>query len=131
MISSPKFLHLEQFAFDHLLREFNQRVEDAEVALLDRDLEGLHVEPVARQHALGIAPLRVRRRSSPPGLGLIDDVVMDERRRMDDLDHGSEPHRALSPVVEQLRRKQQKRRADALATAVAQIFSDLGDRLDA
>ena len=46
-----ELLHLKQFAFDHLLREFDQHVENAEIALLHRDFERLHVEPVAGQHA--------------------------------------------------------------------------------
>jgi hypothetical protein len=43
---------LQQFAFHHLLRQVNQNVQHAEVALLHGDLEGLHVEPVAGEHAL-------------------------------------------------------------------------------
>ena len=46
-----QFLHLQQFAFDHLLGQFDQSVKDAEVTLLHGDLEGLHVEPVPGQHA--------------------------------------------------------------------------------
>jgi len=37
----------EQFALDHLLCKFDQGVEDAKIPLLHRDLEGLHVEPIA------------------------------------------------------------------------------------
>jgi len=34
-----------------LLRQFYQHVQDAEIAFLHRDLERLHVEPIAGQHA--------------------------------------------------------------------------------
>ena len=87
---------LQQFAFDHLLGQFDQRVEDAEVALLHRDLEGLHVEPVAGEHALGVAPLRVGRRTAAARLGFVDDVVVNERGGVDDLDHGAQPDGAAS-----------------------------------
>ena len=125
-----QLFHLQQFALDHLLREFDQRVENAEIALLHRDLERLHVEPVAGQHALGISPLRVGRGTAAPRLGLVDDVVVNQRRGVNDLDHRAQPNRALPLVVEQLRGKQQQGRADALAAACAQIFADLGDGLD-
>ncbi len=42
-----ELLHLEKFAFDHLLGERDEEVEDAEVALFERGAEGLHVEPVS------------------------------------------------------------------------------------
>ena len=51
-----ELLHLQQFAFDHLLGERDEQVEDAEVALFQRGREGLHVEPVAGEDALGVAP---------------------------------------------------------------------------
>jgi hypothetical protein len=47
-----QLFHLQQFAFHHLLRQFNEGVQNPEVSLLHRDLEGLHVQPVARQNAL-------------------------------------------------------------------------------
>ena len=97
-----EFLHLQQFAFDHLLRQFDQHVEDAEVALLHGDLEGLHVEPVAGQHALRVAPLRVGRRTSAASLGLVDDVVVDQRRGVNDFDDRGELDRARAFVAEQL-----------------------------
>src|SRR5882724_769567 len=63
-----ELLHLQQLAFDHLLREFDEHVEDAEIALLHGNLESLHVEPVASQHAFRVAPLRVRGRTPTAGL---------------------------------------------------------------
>jgi len=38
-------------AFNHLLGQVDQNVQHAEVALLHGDLEGLHVKPVAGEHA--------------------------------------------------------------------------------
>ena len=95
-----QFLHLQQFALDHLLRQFDERVENAEIALLHRDLERLHVEPVAGQHTLRISPLRVGGGPSPAGLGLVDDVIMHQRRGMNNLNHCAQPYRAAPLVVE-------------------------------
>jgi hypothetical protein len=126
-----QLFHLQEFAFDHLLGEFDQSVEDAEVALLDGDLEGLHVEPVAGQHALRIAPLGIGCGTAAPGFGLIDNVVVHQGRGMDDLNYGAEPDRALTLIVEQFCGQQQQCRADSLASAGAEVFANLGDGLNA
>ena len=122
---------LQQFAFDHLLRQDRSGIEDAEVALLHRDLESLHVKPVARQHALRVAPLRIGRGTSAARLGFVDDVVVDQGRGVNDLHHRTQPDGALALVVEQLAGEQQQRRTKALAAAAAQVFADLGDGVDA
>ena len=103
-------------------------VENAEIAFLNGDLEGLHVEPVAGEHALGVAPLRVGGRTAAPGLGLVNDVVVDEGCRVDDLDHRAQPNGALALIVEELGRKQEQGGADSLAPSGAQVFADFGDR---
>src|SRR5215471_7249552 len=38
---------LDQFAFDHLLSQVDEHVQNTKIALLECHLEGLHVEPVA------------------------------------------------------------------------------------
>src|ERR1022692_1932544 len=126
-----ELFHLQQFALDHLLRQFNQRVENAEVALLHRHLEGLHVEPVARQYTLRVAPLRVGRGTAAARLGLVNDVVMRQRGGVNDLDIGAQPHCSPSLVVKQFGRKEKKRRTNPLAAAVPQILPNLSDRLHA
>ena len=63
-------------------------------------------------------------------LGLVDDVVVDERRGVDDLDDRSELYRALALVAEELGGEQQQRRTDSLSPAGAQVFADLRDRGD-
>ena len=63
-------------------------------------------------------------------LGLVNDVVVDERRRVDDLDHRSELDRAIALVAEQLGGEQQQRRTDSLSPAGAQVLANLRDRGD-
>ena len=98
------------------------------IALLHGNLEGLHVEPVTREHALGIAPLGVGGGAAAARLGFVDDVVVDERRGVDDLDHRSQLDRALAGVVHQLAGEQQQRRTQPLAAAGAEVLADLRDR---
>ena len=56
-VDAADALELEQLAFHHHLGEADQQVENLEIALAQGDLKGLHVEPVAGQHAGVIAPL--------------------------------------------------------------------------
>ena len=63
--------------------------------IAQRDLKRLHVEPVARQHAGVIAPLRVGRRPAAARVGHVDHVVMHQRRGVQHLHHGREPDRSL------------------------------------
>ena len=96
---------MQQFAFDHLLRQFDQHVENAEIALLHGDLEGLHVEPVAGQHAFRVAPLRVGGGTPAANLRLVNDVVVNQRRGVDDLNHGRQLDRARAFIAEAAWRK--------------------------
>jgi hypothetical protein len=68
---------LNQLAFHHVLREFDQYVQNLEVALVKRHLKRLHVQPVAGKHAAVVAPLRIRRRTAPSRVGAVNHVVMD------------------------------------------------------
>src|SRR3954465_4282216 len=125
-----ELFYLQQFALDHLLRQLDQHVENAEVALLHGDLECLHVEPVAGEDAFRVSPLRVRGRTTAARLSFINDVVVHQRGGVYDLDHRSQLDGAAPFVAHQLRGKQKQRRTNALATAGAQMLSDLGDRAD-
>src|SRR3974390_362989 len=94
--------NLQQFAFDHGLGQLNQGVEDVEIALLYSNLEGLHVEPVSGENALGIAPLGVGRRATAPCLSLVDDVVVHEGGGVDDFHNGAQLDRSLAGIIHQL-----------------------------
>jgi hypothetical protein len=126
-----QLFHLQQFAFHHLLGQRDQRIQDAEIPFVYRNLKRLHVEPVTRQHALRIAPLRICRRAPPPRLRFIDNVVVYQRCGMNNLDYRSQSHRAPPFVVHQLRRQQKQRRTNPLPSARPQIFTNLGNRLHA
>jgi hypothetical protein len=51
-----KLLHLDEFAFDHLLGERDEQVEHVKVAFFKRRAKALHVEPVAGQNAFRVPP---------------------------------------------------------------------------
>ena len=121
-------LDLQQFTFDHRLGQIDERVEDVKVTLLHGDFEGLHVEPVTGENALGIAPLRVGGRAPASRLGFVDDVVVDQRRGVDDFDYRSQLDRPVAGVVHQLAGEQQQRRTQPFAAAGAEVLADLRDR---
>src|SRR5208282_1525573 len=83
---------------------------------------------IAGQHAHGVAPLRVGGGTAAADLGLVNEVIVDERRRVDDLNDGRELYRALALVAEELGREQQQRWTDSLAPAGAQVLADLRNR---
>ena len=78
-----------------------------EIAFLHGNLEGLHVEPVAGEHALGIAPLSVGGGPAAARLRFVNDVVVDQRGSVNDLDHRAQLDRTLAGVVHQLAGEQQ------------------------
>jgi hypothetical protein len=125
-----ELLHLEQLAFDHLLGKRDEQVEDAEVALFESVGEGLHVEPVAGEDALGVAPGGVGRRTAAADVGLVDDVVVDQGCGVEHLDYGAEADARVAGAAEGFGGEQQQQRADALAAAGHQVLRDVGDDVD-
>src|SRR5262249_39913010 len=65
--------------------------------------------------------------TAAPRLGFINNVVVDQRGRVDDLDHRAETYGAAFGVGKELGRKQQQSRPDPLASPAAQVLADIGD----
>ena len=80
------------------MREVDEDVEDAEVALFESHLEGLHVEPVAGENAAVIAPAGIRGGPAAAGVGAVDDVVVDQRGAVQQFDDGGEANGAAAGV---------------------------------
>ena len=112
-VDAADAVELDQFAFDHHLREADQQIENVEIALAQGDLKGLHVEPVAGENAGVIAPLHVGGRTAAAGLGDVDDVVMNERRGVDHFDHGAQLDRGLA--TRSLRRRRKRAQSSSSA----------------
>jgi hypothetical protein len=100
------------------------------IALAQGDLKGLHVEPVARQHAGVIAPLDIGRRPAAAGLGHVDHVVVNQGRGVQSF---RPPRRAGWPFCRRLpqsARRAAAARAQPLAAALLQVTADGGNGLD-
>ena len=130
-VDAADALQLQQLAFHHHLGEADQQVEDVEIALAQGDLKGLHVQPVAGQHAGVIAPVGVGGRAAAARLGDIDHVVVHQRGGVDHFDHGGHADGAVGdrcrPVCEA---SSTQDGPQALAAAVLQILADGGDGID-
>src|SRR5256885_6194215 len=75
-IDASDLSELNQFAFDHLLSQIDQNVEDAKIALLQSHLKRLHIQPVTRKHAAMIAPFRVGGGAATASVSAVDDIIM-------------------------------------------------------
>ena len=90
----------------------------------ERHRHRLDIEVVAEQHRDVVAPPRVHGQAAAPQLGVVDDVVVDEGRRVDELDDGGIEHGPVALVAAQARRHQEDGRADPLAAAGLDVLAD-------
>src|SRR5262249_45093656 len=97
-VDAPDFFELKQLAFDHFLREIDENVEDAKIALFESHLKGLHVQPVARQDAAMVPPARICRRTPAPGRRAVDHIIVNQRRAMQQLDYGGQTYRTRTAL---------------------------------
>jgi hypothetical protein len=72
-------------------------------------LEGARIEEIADEHARRVAEHRVRGPPTPAQLGLVDHVVMEQRRGMDELDHRRQFVKMRAPVAARPGAEQQQR----------------------
>ena len=125
-----ELLHLEELAFNHLLGEGDEELEYAEVAFFESGAEGLHVEPVSGEDALGVAPGSVGGGAAAAGVGFVDDVVVDEGGGVEHLDDSAQANAALAGAAEGFGGEQEEKWADALAAAGDEVAGDVSDDFD-
>src|SRR5438552_5551857 len=84
-----------------------QRLHDRAVVVAHEQGEGLRVQMVAHEHGGVVTPLRVGRGLAAPQRRLVDHVVVNERRRVQELDAAGEADGARAAVAGQTRGQQQ------------------------
>ena len=87
---------LEDLAFDHLQRDVAQHANDIQGVVREGEGHRLDVQVVAQQHGDVVTPPGVNREASAPQFGLVDDVVVNQRGGVDELDRRCEHHRAVA-----------------------------------
>jgi hypothetical protein len=75
-IDGSEHIELNQLALGHPPRHVREQVKHVEVPLVERNLECLHVEPVAHEDADLVTPGHVDGRSTAAHLRVVDDVVV-------------------------------------------------------
>ena len=75
--------------------------------LTERDGKRLHVKPVSGKDRHGIAPVRVCGRPAAADISGIDDIIVDERRIVKELDNGGQADGGVGHLSEHLGRQQQ------------------------
>ena len=92
---------------------------------VDHHLERARIEEVADQHTGGIAKERIGGRAAAPQVGFVDNVIVQQRRRVDEFDHGGKLQRARAAVAECAGDKQQHSRPKPLAAGADDVLGDL------
>ena len=101
-----------------------QRLEAAD---LDHHLERLAEQEIADQHARLVAPQHARGEPAAPHLAFVDHVVVQQRRRVHELDRGGELDVAVAGIAGEPRHRQGQHRPQPLAARIDQVVGDLGD----
>src|SRR5438445_3789831 len=128
--AAPLALELEDLGFRHRHRGPRERLHHRAVVVAHEHRERLRVEVVADQERGVVAPLGVRRRPAAPERRLVDDVVVDEGRGVEQLDHAPEPHAPRTVIAGQARGEQQEDRAQPLAAGARDVPPHLLDERD-
>ena len=121
---------LIELAFDHAQRDVAQQPDDIERVLRQRQRHRLDVQVVAEQDGDVVAPPRVHGQSAAPQLGLVDDVVVDQRGGVDELDDRRVEHGAIAGVAASRAAISSTAGPDALAAAGPDVSPDLRNQLD-
>jgi len=124
---------LVELTFDHLQRDVAQHAQDVDAVVLEGHAERLDVQVVAEQDGDVVAPSGMHREAAPSEFRVVDDVVVNECRGVDELDDRrvEDGHVAVRLAAGQSAGHQHHRRPHPLAARVLQVLADLRDQLDA
>ena len=98
---------------------------------LDVQIGGGHLrtpgdQKVSGQHRQGVVPVGVHRRRAPPGVRLVDDVIVIEAPHMDQLDGRGRLHRPAVLRRPQAGGQERQKGTKALAARPEQVLGDVG-----
>ena len=121
---------LIELPFDHLQRDVAQHADQIERIVRQRERHRFDVQIVAEKHGDVVAPPRVDRQPAAAQIGVVDDVVVDERRGVNEFDDRRVQDRPIAGVAAEARRHQQHRGTNALSAAGLDVPPDLRNQLD-
>ena len=97
---------------------------------IDHELERAAEQEIPDQYARLVSPEGVGGFRPPPQQALIDDIVVQQRGRMDELDAGRELDMLLPLVAAEARRRQCEHRTQPLAAGDDDVARQLGNQRD-
>jgi hypothetical protein len=118
---------LHHLAFGDGRRGRRQDIQGTQRADLDHHAEGLPEQEVADQNARLVAPQHPRRQLAAPHLAFVYDVVVQQRRRVHELDGGRELDVTVAGVARKLRHPERQHRPQPLAARRDQVVGHLRD----
>ena len=105
-------------------------LENGQRAHVDQHAERLAQQEVADEHARLVAPDHARGLLAAPEAALVDDVVVQQRRRVHELDGRRHADVAAAGIVAQLGGRQRQHGAQPLAARIDEVMGELEDHLD-
>ena len=121
---------LEDLAFGDHVGRVGKDCQHPHPIDADHQLERARIEKIADQHRGGVAELGIGGGVPPPQLRFVDDVVVQQRGRVDHLDHGRQRVMIAAAIAAGAGREQQQARAKPLAAAADDVFGNLADQHD-
>ena len=118
---------LHDFAFGDHRGSGGENFQGFEAADLDHHLERLAEQKIADQHAGFVAPEHAGGEPAAPQLALVDDVVVQQRRRVHEFDRGSELDMTVAAIAGEPRQRQREDRPEPLAAGTDKVIGDLGN----
>ena len=107
-----------------------QGIHHGEVPVPHEERHAARVEVVAHQHG-GVHPEPgVGGRPAPPERSLVDHVVVNQGRRVEELDDAPEPHRAGARAGPERRAEQDQDGPEPLASGERDVLPEIADELD-
>jgi hypothetical protein len=85
---------------------------------------------IAHENGGVLAEAGVGGRPAPPERGLVDDVVVDERGRVQELDDAPEPHAPSTGIGPQRRAEENQDGSEPLPAGERDVLPELADELD-
>jgi hypothetical protein len=124
----PAALELERLGADHLVDGVEEALEHTRDVGAPHAAERLDEEPVAGEDRDRVAPDRAGRGRAAAHLPEVDDVVVQQRRRVDELDRGRKLVGARVRATAKLGREHHAHRPQALAAERDEVASAAVDR---
>ncbi|VBB42163.1 hypothetical protein TRIP_B200303 [uncultured Desulfatiglans sp.] len=110
-------LEFQNLAFGHTGGSLRQALEKGAMPRVECHGKGLGVQEVSYEHRCVVAPKTVGRRAAAPGLRVVQDIVVQERGGVDDLENTRQPVASLNPRSKKPARKNKEERAESLSSS--------------